>query len=63
LFEELARDRGRKGGDINCGYKKLGELVEATKLFDIEARSVGEEGQKAINIKDRGEGTGRRPSS
>jgi uncharacterized LabA/DUF88 family protein len=37
----------------NYGYKKLGELVEATKLFDTEARAVGEEGHKAIYIKDK----------
>jgi len=37
----------------NYGYKKLGELVEATKLFDIEARTVGEEGHKAICVKDK----------
>jgi uncharacterized LabA/DUF88 family protein len=35
----------------NYGFKKLGELVEATNLFDIEARAVGEEGHKAIYIK------------
>ena len=37
----------------NYGYEKLGELVEATKLFDIEARTVGEEGHKAICVKDK----------
>lgn len=37
----------------NYGYKKLGELVEATKLFDIEARVVGEEGHKATYIRDK----------
>lgn len=37
----------------NYGYKKLGELVEATKLFDMEARTVGEEGHKAIYVKDK----------
>jgi uncharacterized LabA/DUF88 family protein len=36
----------------NYGYKKLGELVEATKLFDIKARAVGEEGHRATYIKD-----------
>ena len=25
----------------NYGYEKLGELVKATKLFDIEERSIG----------------------
>lgn len=37
----------------NYGYKKLGELVEATKLFGMEARTVGEEGHKAIYVKDK----------
>jgi len=37
----------------NYGYKKLGELVEATKLFDIAARTVGEEGHKAMCVKDK----------
>jgi len=37
----------------NYGFKKLGELVEATNLFDIEARAVGEEGHKAIYIRDK----------
>jgi len=44
----------------NYGYKKLGELVEATKLFDMEARNVGQEGQKSIYIRDRRERTGHR---
>jgi len=44
----------------NYGYKKLGELVEATKLFDMEARNVGHEGQKSIYIRDRRERTGHR---
>jgi uncharacterized LabA/DUF88 family protein len=37
----------------NYGYKKLGELVEATKLFDIAARTVGEKGHKAMCVKDK----------
>ncbi len=37
----------------NYGYKKLGELVEATNLFDIEARTVGEGGHKAVYIRDK----------
>jgi len=36
----------------NYGYKKLGELVAATKLFQIEERFVGEGQTKAIYIKD-----------
>lgn len=36
----------------NYGYKKLGALVAATKLFQIEERSVGEGGSKATYIKD-----------
>jgi uncharacterized LabA/DUF88 family protein len=37
----------------NYGYKKLGEIVEATRLFDMEARTVGEEGHKAVYVKDK----------
>lgn len=37
----------------NYGYPKLGELVEATKLFEIEERPVGEGQSKAIYIKDK----------
>jgi len=37
----------------NYGYKKLGELVTATKLFQIEERSVGEGFSKAIYLKDK----------
>ena len=37
----------------NYGYKKLGELVVATKLFEIEERLVGEGQSKAIYIKDK----------
>jgi uncharacterized LabA/DUF88 family protein len=37
----------------NYGYSKLGELVRATKLFDIEERPVGEGHSKAIYIKDK----------
>lgn len=36
----------------NYGYKKLGELVAATKLFQIEERFLGEGQTKAIYIKD-----------
>lgn len=37
----------------NYGYQKLGELVEATKLFEMEERPVGEGQSKAIYIKDK----------
>jgi uncharacterized LabA/DUF88 family protein len=37
----------------NYGYKKLGELVAATKLFEIEERLVGDGQSKAIYIKDK----------
>ena len=36
----------------NYGYKKLGELASATKLFQIEERSVGEGPSKATYLKD-----------
>lgn len=37
----------------NYGYKKLGELVSATKLFNMEERPVGSGHSKAIYIKDK----------
>jgi uncharacterized LabA/DUF88 family protein len=37
----------------NYGYKKLGELVSATKLFNMEERPVGSGQSKAIYIKDK----------
>ncbi len=37
----------------NYGYSKLGELVKATKLFEMEERPVGEGQSKAIYIKDK----------
>jgi uncharacterized LabA/DUF88 family protein len=37
----------------NYGYTKLGELVAATKLFEIEERLVGDGQSKAIYIKDK----------
>lgn len=37
----------------NYGYAKLGELVKATKLFEMEERSVGDGHSKAIYIKDK----------
>lgn len=36
----------------NYGYKKLGELVKAVQLFEVEERSTGEGQSKAIYIKD-----------
>ena len=36
----------------NYGYKKLGELVIATKLFQIEEREVGDGPSKSIYLKD-----------
>ena len=36
----------------NYGYKKLGELASATKLFQIEERAVGDGPSKAIYLKD-----------
>ena len=37
----------------NYGYKKLGELIAATKLFEIEGRRVGDGQSKATYIKDK----------
>ena len=37
----------------NYGYQKLGQLVEATNLFDIEERPVGSGHSKAIYVKDK----------
>jgi len=37
----------------NYGYKKLGELVSATKLFQIEQRLVGAGPSKATFLKDK----------
>lgn len=37
----------------NYGYKKLGELVTATKLFEIEERAVGDGLSTAIYLKDK----------
>ncbi len=37
----------------NYGYKKLGDLVAATKLFEIEERQVGGGQSKAVYIKDK----------
>lgn len=37
----------------NYGYRKLGQLVEAIKLFDIEERSTGQGHAAAIYVKDK----------
>jgi uncharacterized LabA/DUF88 family protein len=37
----------------NYGYKKLGELVAATKLFETEERLVGDGQSKAVYLKDK----------
>ena len=39
----------------NYGYKKLGELASATKLFQLEERVVGDGPSKAIYLKDKRE--------
>lgn len=36
----------------NYGYGKLGELVSATKLFDIEERQIGASKSKAVYVRD-----------
>ena len=37
----------------NYGYKKLGELVSATKLFLIEERQIGTTDSKALYVRDK----------
>ena len=37
----------------NYGYGKLGELVSATKLFDIEERQIGTTNSKALYVRDK----------
>jgi uncharacterized LabA/DUF88 family protein len=37
----------------NYGYTKLGELIAATKLFDIDERQIGEGRGKAIYLRDK----------
>lgn len=37
----------------NYGYRKLGELVSATQLFEIEERQVGDSGSKALYVRDK----------
>ena len=36
----------------NYGYSKLGELVLATKLFDLEERKIGDTNSKALYVRD-----------
>jgi len=50
-FTKLA-SRIREAGVFVYGYKKLGELASATKLFQIEERAVGDGPSKAIYLKD-----------
>jgi len=37
----------------NYGYTKLGELVSATKLFDLEERHIGSSNSKALYVRDK----------
>lgn len=37
----------------NYGYTKLGELIAATKLFEIEERPVGDGHSKSVYVKDK----------
>ena len=37
----------------NYGYIKLGELVSATKLFDMEERKIGDTNSKSLFIRDK----------
>jgi uncharacterized LabA/DUF88 family protein len=37
----------------NYGYAKLGELVSATKLFDVEERQMGDTNSKALYVRDK----------
>ena len=37
----------------NYGYTKLGELIAATKLFEIEQRPVGDGHSRAVYLKDK----------
>ncbi|NHN38658.1 NYN domain-containing protein [Pseudomaricurvus alcaniphilus] len=37
----------------NYGYGKLGELVAATKLFEIEQRQIGDTNSKAVYVRDK----------
>lgn len=40
----------------NYGFSKLGELVTATKLFDVEERQIGTTNSKALYVRDRRKG-------
>lgn len=37
----------------NYGYAKLGELVSATKVFDLEERQAGSSNSKALYVRDK----------
>jgi uncharacterized LabA/DUF88 family protein len=37
----------------NYGYHKLGELIKATKLFDMEERKVGDGQSRSVYVKDK----------
>ena len=37
----------------NYGYGKLGELVKATKLFELEERQVGDNNSKVLYVRDK----------
>lgn len=37
----------------NYGYGKLGELVSATQLFEIERRKIGDTNSKAVLLRDK----------
>lgn len=37
----------------NYGFKKLGELIDATKLFEMDARAAAEGGQRTLFVKDK----------
>ncbi|MCX4188021.1 NYN domain-containing protein [Methylophaga sp. OBS4] len=37
----------------NYGYKKLGELVLATKLFEVEERQIGDSNTKVLYVRDK----------
>lgn len=37
----------------NYGYSKLGELVDATKLFDMEERQIGSTHSKTLYVRDK----------
>ena len=37
----------------NYGYSKLGELIAATKLFEMEERQIGDSNAKALFVRDK----------